>query len=222
VWSLELAATPAWQQLSPSGTPPSPRFYSAGVYDPVRTRMVVIAGAYSGFERPADNQTWALSLLGGPTWELLQVPERPLNPRSGHTAVYDPAHDQAIVFGGFMNVLGSFGDTWALNWGTPTGVWEHLGSRPSVVELDSPKPNPFSNSLEIGFLLRSSGRARCQIFDLSGRRVRSLLDVTLPEGPHQTRWGGENDAGAPLPSGVYFLRLEAEGQSLAKKVVLLR
>jgi hypothetical protein len=44
VWALSLAGTPAWTQLTPSGTPPTARCYHSAIYDPVRDRMVVFGG----------------------------------------------------------------------------------------------------------------------------------------------------------------------------------
>ena len=54
VWALSLAGTPAWTQLTPTGTPPSARYGHSAIYDPVRDRMVVFGG-YDG--HPASSTT---------------------------------------------------------------------------------------------------------------------------------------------------------------------
>jgi hypothetical protein len=48
VWALSLAGTPAWTQLTPSGTPPRARYYHSAIYDPVRDRMLVSGGLSMG------------------------------------------------------------------------------------------------------------------------------------------------------------------------------
>ena len=108
-WQLTLGPSPAWTNLSPQGTPPSPRETRA-VYDPVRDRMVIVGGFGNGQHL---NETWALNLSGTPTWEQLAPGGTLPAPRRGHTAVYDPVNDRILVFGGFNDIT-FFNDTWAL------------------------------------------------------------------------------------------------------------
>ncbi len=60
------------------------------------------------------------------------------------------------------------------------------------------------------------------IYDVSGRRVRSLLDGSAPAGNHLLTWDGKSDAGETLPGGVYLARLQAGGESHSAKLVRLR
>ncbi|TMQ60857.1 MAG: hypothetical protein E6K72_00215 [Candidatus Eisenbacteria bacterium] len=96
VWALDLA-TDAWQELHPSGTPPTPRVEHCAVYDPVRDRMLVIAG----FDRVTGflNTVWALSLAGGESWSEL-TPAGPPPPTRDGSAVYDAARDRVLLYGG--------------------------------------------------------------------------------------------------------------------------
>jgi len=57
---------------------------------------------------------------------------------------------------------------------------------------------------------------------VSGRRVRSLADGALPGGTLTSRWDGRDDAGDPLPSGVYLVRLMTRDATASSKIVLLR
>jgi hypothetical protein len=50
-----------------------------------------------------------------------------------------------------------------------------------------------------------------QIFDLGGRRVRSLADRALPAGATVIPWDGREEGGAPSPPGIYFARLASPG-----------
>ncbi|MBN2564576.1 MAG: hypothetical protein JXB46_02580, partial [Candidatus Eisenbacteria bacterium] len=61
------------------------------------------------------------------------------------------------------------------------------------------------------------------VFNPAGKAVRTLLDEELTEGRRGTVvWDGLDDRGEPCASGVYFYRIEAEGFTSAKKMVLLK
>jgi hypothetical protein len=64
-------------------------------------------------------------------------------------------------------------------------------------------------------------RARLQVFDLTGRLVRTLLDGPL-DGPREVHWNGKDGHGCRVASGVHFVRLRAEGASVHEKLVIVR
>jgi hypothetical protein len=66
-----------------------------------------------------------------------------------------------------------------------------------------------------------AGSAQVVMFDLAGRRVRTLLEGPLGEGTHEFRWDGRDGAGRRVPGGVYLCRLDWEGASATARVVLL-
>jgi flagellar hook assembly protein FlgD len=61
-----------------------------------------------------------------------------------------------------------------------------------------------------------------RVFDASGRLVRTVLSTDLAPGTHDVRWDGRDDSGAPMSSGVYFVRAESGDRSVERKVNLLR
>jgi len=83
------------------------------------------------------------------------------------------------------------------------------------------RPNPFGPETAIVYQLPESGRVRLQIFDPTGRLVRTLLNGVSEGGQHLLRWDGANERGAHVASGVYFYRFEASGVTQTKKMVLL-
>jgi hypothetical protein len=84
-------------------------------------------------------------------------------------------------------------------------------------------PNPFNPSTEIRFSLAEPGPVTLEIFDVSGRLVRQLLqDESLPAGTQSRIWNGQTDKGESAPSGVYFLRLVAGNDSHSLKIQLLK
>jgi len=93
---------------------------------------------------------------------------------------------------------------------------------PRALSLGQNAPNPFNPSTRIPFLIPSAGRVEVVIFDVNGARVRTLLNDQRKAGYSEVHWDGRNDGGSPVSSGVYFCRLNAAGQSLTRKIVLVR
>jgi hypothetical protein len=84
-------------------------------------------------------------------------------------------------------------------------------------------PNPFSASTTIRFdVPASGGRVKLAVFDVNGRRVRTLEDGFVAGGAQTSRWDGLDAAGRPAASGVYFCRLEASGATQSTKLMLVR
>ncbi|MCB9088049.1 MAG: hypothetical protein H6628_07040 [Calditrichae bacterium] len=60
------------------------------------------------------------------------------------------------------------------------------------------------------------------IFDLLGRKVRTLVQQPRPAGSHAVRWDGRDAHGRALASGVYVCYLSAGDFRQARKIILLR
>lgn len=85
------------------------------------------------------------------------------------------------------------------------------------------RPSPFTQTTSIHYDLPRDSRVTLFALDVLGRTVRRLVDGTLQgAGPRRVAWDGRDDQGRPLASGVYRLRLEADGASRTASVVLLR
>lgn len=129
VYALDLAGAPTWSPIGTVGSPPG-RFAHAGIYDPVRDRMII----FGGFGGTFRNDVWELTLSGTPTWSQITPAGTPPVGRNAMTAFYDPIGDRMLVFGGFDGNTQSFlNDLWALNLsGTPTWTQLSLPGAPSV------------------------------------------------------------------------------------------
>jgi len=75
----------------------------------------------------------------------------------------------------------------------------------------------------VRFVTPTAQPGRVDVYDLAGRRVRTLLhDPSLPAGPHQLIWDGTDRRNASVSSGVYIFRVQSGAEAVTMKVTLLR
>ena len=85
-----------------------------------------------------------------------------------------------------------------------------------------PYPNPFNSNVTLLLNIRKSGNVHVNIFDISGRFVRTICDAQLTSGRHELRWLGINSEGQVVPSGVYVCKATLNHQINFMKIYLLR
>ncbi|MDO9695207.1 MAG: FlgD immunoglobulin-like domain containing protein [Candidatus Latescibacteria bacterium] len=90
------------------------------------------------------------------------------------------------------------------------------------VTLCGASPNPFNPVTTLAFDLPRPMVVSLRVYDVSGRLVAGLLDgETARQGRNEVAWRGRDAAGRAVPSGVYFYRLEAEGNAAVGRMTLL-
>ncbi len=93
----------------------------------------------------------------------------------------------------------------------------------SPVALSPNYPNPFTDRTTLTFHLNEPAAVRLTLYDALGRAVRTVLDAPRRQGTHTLIWGGRDDAGHPLPAGIYFYRLETDsGISQTQRLLFVR
>lgn len=100
--------------------------------------------------------------------------------------------------------------------------------------LDQNYPNPFNPSTNLGFEISDFGFVRMEVFDITGRKITTLVNKELPPGDYEVQWDGRNDAGKEVSSGLYIYRLwvspkgqatpseQVEEFTQSRKMLLLR
>jgi hypothetical protein len=96
------------------------------------------------------------------------------------------------------------------------------GTPVAVTALGQNSPNPFRSATSISFSLAEKSRVSVSVYDVAGRRVRTLVNRTMSQGTASLEWDGRNDTGEALPSGIYFVRMQTGSVLLEKKMTLLR
>ena len=114
------------------------------------------------------------------------------------------------------SVLAGLFGTW------PEDIPDAADPVPAHTAFDGAYPNPFNPSTTLRFALATPEHARLDVYDLAGRRLRTLVDADLPAAEHEAVWDGRDDRGSVLPSGVYFARLTAGGFRSSQKLMLLK
>ena len=105
--------------------------------------------------------------------------------------------------------------------GPPTGT--HEGEAPPMrLMLEPNYPNPFNPTTTIAYSLPQRGDVRVTIHDVRGRWVATLVDEVKDAGRHRVLWNGRDHTGAALGSGIYLVRIEAGGESGARKIVMVK
>ncbi len=83
-------------------------------------------------------------------------------------------------------------------------------------------PNPFNRSTTIEFFLNRPGYVNLDIFDLRGRKVKSLVSERLLSGLNSLQWKGDDASGKSVASGIYFCRVRVGDFTESKKLLLLK
>ena len=110
----------------------------------------------------------------------------------------------------------------AMDWLLPDLTGLPGEAAPMAMRLDQNMPNPFNPKTEIRFTLPSAGEVSLDVFDVEGRRVRTLAAGDHAAGEHRVTWNGRDDAGRSMSSGVYFYKLSGATDSQMKKMLLLK
>jgi len=92
---------------------------------------------------------------------------------------------------------------------------------PFRMTLRGPTPNPFRGGTTMVFELTQATHVSVVIYDVTGRRVRSLVDRVLSAGTQYVGWDGTDDLGRHAGRGLYFYRAQAGGRTEVRKLMAL-
>jgi len=113
--------------------------------------------------------------------------------------------------------IGTMRDFATIKYSQTTGIEPIKGTIPDKFNLSQNYPNPFNPKTNIEFSLPVRGNVKISIFDLLGKEVSVLVNDFMKAGTYKTDF----DASA-LSSGTYFYRIETEGFTDTKKMILIK
>lgn len=95
-------------------------------------------------------------------------------------------------------------------------------SAPAAFALRAASPNPFRAATRIAFELPRDAAVSVDVFDVSGRLVRTLAHGTHTTGAHELTWDATDGSGRKVAAGVYLYRLRTAGFESTNTVVVTR
>jgi hypothetical protein len=98
-----------------------------------------------------------------------------------------------------------------------TGVTPTSNNQPDKFSLEQNYPNPFNPNTNIKFEIPKDGMVKLTVFDVSGREVEAVVNEQLSAGTYSVDFNASR-----LSTGVYFYRLETEGFTDTKKMILVK
>lgn len=136
----------------------------------------------------------------------------------------DASTGRALWSVGFISVVDGDVETVTVDaaTGQPVAVDEPAAEQPRVADLLNTYPNPLQAQARTPYVVNEPGPVRLALYDVLGRKVRTLVEAVQAPGAHAVTWTALDAAGRALPSGVYLLRLESGGTTQVRLVTLLR
>jgi len=165
-------------------------------------------GLLAGYETGYDNIVADPMFVDPGSNDFRLLPESPATP-------YSEPNETCPWIGAFMVE------------GTST-IFEddrHLLATISPETLIEITPNPFAGSVEIRLDLSESSVSdltQIRIFDLNGRDIRQITDVTITQNTITAVWDGTDDLHRSVSGGVYFVRAVSGSQSISQRLIHLR
>jgi len=120
------------------------------------------------------------------------------------------------MYRGGLERTGSFADAGLLT------VESSRKVLPDDFGLHQNYPNPFNPTTIIRYDLSEAGRISLIVYDVLGREVKFLVSGELVSGFHQAEWDGTDEIGRSVAAGIYLYRIETQGYSQTRKMLLLK
>lgn len=159
-------------------------------------RMIILGTDIGVFQSVDEGASWVNFSSGMPAVEI-----------------YDMKYKQAA---GLILAATHGRGCWTFDLGSVLGV-DPYSVIPKTFELNQNYPNPFNPDTKIKFGLPKESAVKLTVYDVSGRQVELLIDQNFNAGTYEITW-----IASSYSSGVYFYKLETEGFSETKKMILTK
>ncbi len=101
-------------------------------------------------------------------------------------------------------------------------VDENSGNIISDYKLEQNYPNPFNPETKISYQIPKTTKVTLIIYDLLGRKIKTLVNGMQTSGSYDVRWNGTNDSGIKVSSGIFFYQLKTDNFMLTKKMIITK
>ena len=93
---------------------------------------------------------------------------------------------------------------------------------PNEYELEQNYPNPFNPVTTLIYSLTEENMVKITVYDMLGRKVRTLVNAAREAGRWSVRWDATNDQGGPVSDGVYLYQIRTDKFSETKKMIFIK
>jgi S-formylglutathione hydrolase FrmB len=105
---------------------------------------------------------------------------------------------------------------------TTVGILDKETTVPATFLLSQNYPNPFSRDTHISYQLSRTSFVEIAVYDLTGQKVRTLVNETKPAGVYSVDWDGRDNSNMLASSGLYIYRLNTGSYTQIRKMIILR
>ena len=114
-------------------------------------------------------------------------------------------------------------DFWLIHY-TPTemSLSENIIVQPQNFQLYDAYPNPFNPQTTIHYMLKNDTHLKIKIHDITGKKIKTIMDGIQKAGYHNYIWNSKNDMGQNVSNGIYFYSIETQLEQKTKKMILVR
>ena len=124
---------------------------------------------------------------------------------------------------GIMDIQDITLDFWMeMSYSGPLAIAGEIGLQPGQFKLHQAYPNPFNPTTTLKYEMGSAGSVSIDVFDVNGRKIRSLYNGIQIPGQHEIRWDAKDDHGRSMSSGVYLFKVNVNGKQQTAKSLLLK
>ena len=125
-----------------------------------------------------------------------------------------------------VEASGYFGSQLSFETGEPT-IFEILSNNQELIisrkfTLHNAYPNPINPVTTISYDIPENNFVNLTIFDMAGRKIKTLANKSIVAGFNSVRWKGLDEQYQPVPTGVYLCVLQAGNFMKTKKIILLK
>ncbi|MFZ0390511.1 MAG: T9SS type A sorting domain-containing protein, partial [Calditrichia bacterium] len=97
-----------------------------------------------------------------------------------------------------------------------------MTSLPKRFGIEDNYPNPFNPATTIRYVLTETGTVSLDIYDMSGRKIRTLVNGNEAAGEKEVRWNGITESGSHAASGIYLAVLRQGARQSVQKLILMK
>jgi hypothetical protein len=220
--AANLGATDAARKLTYMYSAGGPYFGIALLGSSPKTNLALVSNTtyvYPLSTIDASNRDGLMrGTLGVPTaataadWSAITASVTSVPANGGHATVA-----YALVYGANLADLQAATDAANTLYSPVAAVTPELPVK--VLHLAQNQPNPFGPATSIRYTVPRDGRVTIEVYDMAGRRARTLVDEPRSAGTYTAVWDGLDDSGHPAAAGTYFCRMSSGAEQASRKML---